>query len=156
MMRCGVALLVLLLGCGVSSASAEVSLSDEELDQVSAQGFSFTPFSVSANTTTNTFIPVSITTIVNTNTITNTNTALQVCTFSLCSGPAPTIVSTNSIPTSPAIASPQVNTFLSSVQAPTLTNFNFPLVGTSTPEIPSVRVPAIQVPVIQVPSVRFP
>ncbi len=146
-MRYSAAVLAFLLIWGIRSASAQVALSDDEMDWVSAEGVSIAPFVVSTNTTTNTLSPANITTLTSTNVITSTNTVVQVCTFSVCSGSGPAVTSTNGIQGFPTIVSPQFNSLLNSVQTPTVANFGSPSLG-----VPSVQVPTVQVPSV---AIRF-
>ncbi len=146
-MRYSAAVLAFLLILGIRSASAQVALSDDEMDWVSAEGVSIVPFVVTTNTTTNTLSPTNITTLTSTNIITSTNTVVQVCTFSVCLGAGPIATSANAIQSVPSIVSPQFNSLLNSVQTPTVANFGFPSLG-----VPSVQVPTVQVPSV---SIRF-
>lgn len=148
-MRTGAISLVLLLLL-VSPVGAATLLTEDDLDDVSAAGFSWssliTPVVITVPTT---FIniPINVNTIIDTNI--GVNTAVATCGF--CPGtPGPTVTNINPMNTTQTVNIPQTNTF-----TPT---FNFApttIVGTAS-WAPLITPPTITVPQVSVPSIKLP
>lgn len=142
-MRPGLVLLLLLVA-SVAPAVAATPLAEEDLDQVSAAGFSLSlPFIapvVITVPTTFVNIPINVNTVIDTNI--GVNTAVGVCGY--CAGtPGPTVLNSNPLANPLTVNIPQSNTF-----TPT---FNFTPV--TTIGVPSLKVtpPTLTVPTITIP-----
>lgn len=149
-MRIGVTALALLLLL-VSQVGAATLLTEDDLDDVSAAGFSFsspviTPVVITVPTT---FIniPINVNTIIDTNI--GVNTAVATCGF--CPGTwGPTVTNVNPMNTTQTVTIPQVNTFTP------VFNFTPTTVVATSAWSPQFALPTITVPQVSVPSVKLP
>ncbi|MBI4522537.1 MAG: hypothetical protein HY695_01855 [Deltaproteobacteria bacterium] len=147
-----------------SSAVAMGPLSDNELDEVTAQGVSsFLPIAVSSPTNTITLVPVSTNVIVTTNTLTNVNVPIVICTIAVCENNGADISWGSPVLGLSSINSPQTTTLLNTFQTPVISNLmtglpsSGPALSLPAPviQLPVLQVPTVQVPNLQVPSVRL-